>query len=301
MRLFALASGSILALAATAGQTALPSTLTQDFAALTDAASLTVVYTVKVGADAPTPYKLVLSHPGSFLLTMPTGTGVSDGKTVTTYTAATNKYSQQPYSDAWAVGFTHRPDVLPWAPFLLKDAATDVEAAKVGEARKVGGCDTDSGAINLKKGPSGVLYLDKKSHIARGALVSQEGKETLLVTKSVVVGKDPVGAEMFVFTPPTGASLEQTMATASFTSVKTMIADRCMPCHAAARPRAGVNLETYEGVKATVVPGDPTNSLLIKSVKGDGVRKMPLGNHPALNADEIKMWSDWIAAGAKND
>ncbi len=298
MRSLALVSGSIIALAAAAGQTSLPTPLTQDFAALGAASSLTVVYTVKMGADAALPYKLVLSRPSAFRLTTPTGYVVSDGTTVTTYTTATNRYAQSPYSDAWAKGFSHRLDVLPWAPFLLKDGASDVDTAKAGESRKVAGFDTDSVAVGLKKGPSAVLYLDKKNHVSRGALISQDGKETLLVAKEVTIGKAPEAPDTFVFTPPAGASMEAPAVT--FTQVKALIDDRCMPCHAAARPRAGVNLGTYEGVMANVKPGDADGSLLIKSVKGDGVRKMPLGNHPALSADEIKMWSDWIAAGAKN-
>lgn len=299
MRPLALVSGSIIALAAAAGQSSLPAALIQDFAALSTAPSLTVVYTVKSGSDAPLPYKLVLSRPGAFRLTTPKGYIVSDGTTVTIYTSATNHYSQSPYSDDWAMTFAHRPEVMPWAPFLLKNAADDVEAAKMGESRKVGGADTDSVAVSLKKGPSAVLYLDKKSHVARGALLTQDGKETLLVTKQVTFGKEPEKAETFAFAAPAGATKEAPAVT--FAQVKALIDDRCMPCHAAARPRAGVNLGTYEGVSQTVKAGDPDGSLLIKSVKGDGVRKMPLGNHPALSADEIKMWSDWIAAGAKND
>ena len=204
MRALALLSGSLLALAATAGQTGLPPTLTQDFAVLAAAPSLTVGYTVKTGADAAMPYRLVLSRPGAFRLTTPTGFVVSDGTTVTTYTTATNRYAQEPYTDAWAMAFSHRPEVLPWAPFLLKDAAMDVETAKAGESRKVGGFDVDSVAIGLKKGPSVVLYLDRKTHVARGALLSQEGKETLLVTKEVLIGKGPASAEAFAFKAPRG-------------------------------------------------------------------------------------------------
>lgn len=296
MRTLALMSGGVFLFAA-AQQPNLPAPLKRNFDTLAAAPSLTATYKVQTIGEAAETYKLVLSRPTAFRLTSPTGYVVGDGKTVTTYVKAKNSYTQVPYTDAWATEFARRPEVVAWGAYLSKSPATDIVAAKAGASRKIGGADTTEVDVSAKKIESYTLYLDKKLGVARGALVKTGEKQILVTASDVQIGKETVAPTEFAFTAPEGSTKEEPAGT--YLTVKALIDERCMPCHGGANPRAGIALNTYEGIMATVVPGDPAGSLLVKSVKGDGVRKMPLGNHPALNASEIKMLESWIANGAK--
>lgn len=296
MRAFAYLSGSVVALAAAVGQVTLPAPLARHLETLGKAPSLTVSYTVKVGSDAPAPYKLVLSRPGGFRLTTPGGFVVSDGKTVTTFVAATKRYSTVPYSP---LALTKIGEASAWGPFFGKDATPEFTGATVGATRTVLGTKVTEVRTETKTGAPVTLFIDGKLGIARGWSVKNGEAETLVLAKTIEIGKEPLPADTFAFVPPEGASKDA--PTATYAQVSALIMDRCMGCHSTGGHRAGVVLDTYDGVKATVVPGDPAGSLLVKSVRGDGVRKMPLGNHPALTEDEIQQWQGWILAGAKKD
>lgn len=296
MRPLALIPGAILALAATAGQNSLPAPLVKDLETLGTAPSLNVDYIVKVGAEGPVNYRLVLSRPGQFRLTTPGGFVVSDGTTVTTYVAATKKYTAVPYTPG-ALG--RIGEAAAWAPFFGKEATPAYTAAKVGASRKMGGADVTEVTAETKTGAPVTLFIDKKLGVVRGWSVKNGETETLVVAKTIAIGKAPLSAEGFAFVAPEGATKDVPAVT--FTQVHALVMDRCMGCHSTTRHTAGVVLDTYEGTKAVVVPGDPAGSLLVKSVKGDGVRLMPLGNHPKLTPEEIRQWEGWVLAGAKND
>ena len=295
MRPLALASGSLVALAA-AYQATLPAPLVRDLETLGKAPSLTVVYTVKRGADAPAPYRLELSRPGGFRLTTPGGFVVGDGKTVTTYVAATKRYSTVPYTPT---ALAKIGEAAAWAPFFGKEATPEYTAAKAGVSRKIGKDEVTEVTAETKTGAPVTLYLDKRLGVARGWSTKNGETETLVLAKTIVIGKERLPAEGFAFVPPEGA--EKLVPSTTFTAVNALIQDRCMPCHGGDRPRAGISLATYKGVVQIVVPGDPAGSLLVKSVKGDGVRLMPLGNHPKLTKEEIESWESWVLAGAKDD
>lgn len=301
MRKLALASLALLSFGAAVGWVPLPTALAKGFDVLAKAPSLSVEYSLRKGDGAPVAYKLLLGKPNAFRLTDPNGYMVSDGKTVTTYTNATKTYSETPLTEAWLAEFAHRPEIMPWAAFFQKAPADEFLSAAAAAPRKIGGVDTDAVSFEPKKGLGGTLYLDRESGVARAATLGPSREPTLVVATKVEVGKLSLRADPgpFAFVPPAGAVKTVPVVTVAFADVKALIDDRCMPCHAGATPKAGIKLDTYEGIVATVVPGDPKASLLIKSVKGEGVRKMPLGNHPALTEAEIAAWSAWIEAGAK--
>ena len=289
-------SGGVFLVAAVQ-QANLPAPLKRNYETLAATPSLTAVYKVQTIGEAPEPYRLTLSRPNAFKMSYPNGYVVSDGTTVTTYTKDKNSYAQAPYTDAWAADFARRPEVIAWGAYLLKTPAADVVAARAGAMSKTTGVATLPVEISAKKVESYTLYLDPKTGVARGALVKTGEKQILVTATEVTLGKEAAKPEEFAFVAPAGATKEEPAGT--FVTVNALLQERCMPCHSASRNTAGVNLSTYEGIAATLTPGDPTGSLLVKSVKGDGVRKMPLGNHPALNASEIKMIESWIANGAK--
>ena len=299
MRRLVLLTASTLVLSALAQQASLPAPLKRSFDVLKAAQSLRVEGTVQTG-DAPVmPYKLLLAKPNAFRLTTPTGFVVSDGKTVTTYTEATKSYTEVPLTDDGLAEFVRRPEIMPWAAFFQKAPGDEFVSVAAGTPRKNDEFATDAISFEPKRGTGGTLYLDRKLGVVRTASLGPASKPTVVQAKTIKLGTTPEAPSAFAFVAPEGSTKAMDAPVVAFASVKALIDDRCMPCHGGDKPRAGVKLDTYEGVVATVVPGDPKASLLVKSVKGDGVRKMPLGNHPALTPVEIKVWEDWISAGAQ--
>ncbi|MDQ6705746.1 MAG: DUF1549 domain-containing protein, partial [Acidobacteriota bacterium] len=80
-------------------------------------------------------------------------------------------------------------------------------------------------------------------------------------------------------------------------------AQRCVGCHGGANPQAGLSLTTRNatlkgGITGpAIVPGNGSESLLIKRVSGKACQLMPLSG-PKLTAVEIKSLSDWIDQNA---
>ena len=63
--------------------------------------------------------------------------------------------------------------------------------------------------------------------------------------------------------------------------------------------KGGVFLESYNDIMDYVVPGDPENSMLYKSLIGDGMQRMP--PDAPLPDEMIRTIYDWIAQGALNN
>ena len=116
------------------------------------------------------------------------------------------------------------------------------------------------------------------------------GSATLLAASAAVVraGENPADAQ---------AKLKFFEA-----KVRPLLADRCYSCHSGEHPKAGLLLDTREGVMKgaasgpAVVPGDPEHSPLINVTHYDGKIKMPpMGK---LDASEIATLTQWVTMGA---
>lgn len=298
MRALAIISLGVFALAA-AQQAVLPIPLADHYKTLADAPSLTLDYTMRTIGEAPAAYKLVLSKPGEFKLTTPTGYVVSDGKTVTTYTTAKKSYTQEEFTPAWVTAFAKKPEVMAWGAYLQKDPASTVEAARAVTAKEIMTITTIPVEISFKKSSQTVtLYIDPKLKVARGLLLKSDAKEILVFAKTVEIGKEPLPDTQFAFVAPEGSKKEEVAVDASYTGVQAILTANCMPCHSADHHRGGFDLTNYAGVSTAVKAGDSANSVLVKAVKGVGARKMPPGDH-SLTSDQIKTIETWINAGAK--
>ena len=109
-------------------------------------------------------------------------------------------------------------------------------------------------------------------------------------------------------TPP--ANTENTSAannanaTSGWPAVQAAFNTNCMPCHSAKVHRSGLDLTSYESSMkggqhgALVKAGDPDNSLLVQYLTGKKKPQMPMNRAP-LGADQLKVVTDWIKAGAK--
>jgi hypothetical protein len=86
--------------------------------------------------------------------------------------------------------------------------------------------------------------------------------------------------------------------------VKPILVKRCIRCHGAVEPEAGLRLDTaaslMEGGDSgpVIEPGQPDDSELILAVEGKGVsRRMPLKEPPLPDRDIARLRA-WVAAGA---
>jgi mono/diheme cytochrome c family protein len=93
-------------------------------------------------------------------------------------------------------------------------------------------------------------------------------------------------------------------AAGSYAAVQQVFNANCAACHGQGRPRAGINLTSFDAVMAggrkgpIVKASDPDGSLLVQALHGtNGAKQMPPKG--ALAADQIKIIEDWVKAGAK--
>ncbi|MCX7799622.1 MAG: c-type cytochrome [Fimbriimonadales bacterium] len=89
----------------------------------------------------------------------------------------------------------------------------------------------------------------------------------------------------------------------AFAPVAEVLERRCIGCHAAGGKK-GYDFRSFESLMAggrsgpAVVPGGPANSLILRAVRGQGVRRMPPAGEP-LSEEDIRKIEAWIADGAK--
>lgn len=89
--------------------------------------------------------------------------------------------------------------------------------------------------------------------------------------------------------------------------VRPILQQKCQGCHQPAKLQGELLLTSYEGFAKggtkglEWVPGKPEESRVIKHLKAlDNHALMPKGD-PALPADQVRLFEDWIRQGAKDD
>ena len=91
------------------------------------------------------------------------------------------------------------------------------------------------------------------------------------------------------------------------THIRPVLAQRCYPCHSAAKtaaPQGGLALDSAAGIRkggnsgAAITPGDPDASLLIKAIRRTEKKlSMPPGPN-GLDAENVAQFEAWVKAGA---
>ncbi len=88
--------------------------------------------------------------------------------------------------------------------------------------------------------------------------------------------------------------------------IQPVLQKQCQGCHQPASKSSGLDLTTFAGFAkggrrgASFQAGSPDSSLVVKYINGDLQPRMPIGGAP-LNADQVRAFKEWIAAGAKDD
>jgi hypothetical protein len=120
--------------------------------------------------------------------------------------------------------------------------------------------------------------------------------DTLVPTVELIPTSAPTDAPAATDTPAA--------ATVSFANdVMPILQSRCINCHGGQDTKEGLSFASYETLMAgsqngpVIVPGDPTNSLLIQLIQ-EG--KMPKRG-PKLTPDQLQILIDWILTGALNN
>jgi WD40 repeat protein/mono/diheme cytochrome c family protein len=92
---------------------------------------------------------------------------------------------------------------------------------------------------------------------------------------------------------------------ASYQAVDAIIQEKCIACHNHTTRKGELNLENFTALinggkrGVPVIPGQASESLLVKYIEGTMQPRMPLGDQ--LSAAEIKIIKAWIDAGAKEE
>src|ERR1700749_1619742 len=107
----------------------------------------------------------------------------------------------------------------------------------------------------------------------------------------------------------TGQAATDEAATPEFytTKVQPIFQVNCYRCHGGMNHRGGLNIQTraamlkggHEG--PVLIPGDPTNSLLVRLIRHEGPPKDPLPlppKQPKLSDADIATVERWVKAGA---
>lgn len=105
------------------------------------------------------------------------------------------------------------------------------------------------------------------------------------------------------------AHAQEPAAVSYYKDLRPIFQQHCNGCHQPAKPMGGFVMTNHadlfkagERGKAGIVAGKPAQSYLVEQVKvhDNGKAEMPKGRDP-LNPIQIKLISDWIAQGAKDD
>jgi cytochrome c len=91
------------------------------------------------------------------------------------------------------------------------------------------------------------------------------------------------------------------------TKVQPIFQANCYRCHGGMNHRGGLNIQTRAGMLKgghdgpVLIPGDPTNSLLVRLIRHEGPPKDPMPmppKQPKLSDADIATVERWVKAGA---
>lgn len=296
--LLALAATSVFAIGAVY-QAQLPAALGTHFDKLEGAKTLNVEYTFQKIGGARMPIKLSFSKQNQFVFDSPETRVVCDGTQLVTLTKKDATYTEEPVTETNIAAFASRLELTPWRALFQKDTRKELVAAAAGSRRNLSGNEVTEVAVTFKNGMTGTYFVDNKLGFARGANLKAKGEDSLILASKIEIDKE-TPATTFKFVAPAGAKKkEPAPAAPAYEDVQAIFTQSCMPCHNSQNRKAGLDLTNYEGAKMGVVPGDAAGSIIVKSLRGQGARQMPLRAAP-LPEEKIKQIEAWINAGASN-
>ena len=291
MKLLLLSSLAVLTSALM--QSDLPGAVKGHVAILHDAKSLKVTFTINKLGGGLEKGSLVYSKTGMYKIDMPTKLVESDGKLVWTLDKQANTYTEMPAS----VAATKDPAVWAWAAFFNVDALKGTKDYVAKEPKTIRGSLVTEYTAKMANDKPFSLYLDAKTGVARG---TSNADAVVLAQGDIMIGKVEMDIKDFTFVPPADAKKVEKPAADSVTyaQVETLLKANCMPCHSSGTMKAGLSVESYEGVMRKVTAGNAMGSALFRTISGPKP-SMPQGRSPLAKAD-VDTIEAWINGGAKN-
>jgi cytochrome c553 len=168
--------------------------------------------------------------------------------------------------------------------------------------------------IRTDVGKVASLVSRKKIDEAEEALKDAEGRLDKLVQEADPPETDPllravkraIETQRNILAKATGGKTGPP-AVSFAEDVAPILSDKCLGCHGANNPRAGLRMDTFASMEIggrsgrVLVPGNPRVSLLFQKITAlDPQARMPQ-NAPPLSEKEILTIANWIAAGAQFD
>jgi outer membrane lipoprotein-sorting protein len=293
MKFFILSSAMAVLGTAFLPQTDLPGVVKSHVSILQEAKSLKAEFTVTKLSGGLEKGTLVYSKTGMYKIDMPSKLIESDGKMVWTFNKQANSYTEMPASLAPTKEF----NVWAWAAFFSTDALKGTKDYVVKGNRTIKGIPVTEYLAKMANDKAFSLFMDLKTGVARGASNSEV---VIMAQGDIVLGKEAMDIKDFTFMPPAGAKKEEKPAESSITysQVETILKANCLPCHSSGNRKAGLSVDSYEGVMAKIVAGNAMNSGLFRSIAGPRAT-MPQGKAPLAKTD-LDIIEGWIKAGAKN-
>lgn len=113
----------------------------------------------------------------------------------------------------------------------------------------------------------------------------------------IIVGVSAFAPHGLAFAPPEKSPPPDPVDVAFFEKrVRPVLIEQCVSCHGPELQLGKVRLDTAEGLRATLTPGDPKNSRLLRAMHYNGPVKMPpSGKRPDT---EIAALTEWVKRGA---
>ncbi len=306
--LWSLAPGAGLLLLGFTLQSSVPAAIKPHVDALTAAKSLSGKVTATPVGGAPVKFAFAYSRSGSFKIEGADSSVFFDGKSLTEYSSLSKTYKVTPADQADWKKLVSDAKVWAWAAFFSPTLLGELDAATKGRSRTVAGEALTEVTVRFAKTPTKfVTLLTDAKGIAKGFTFKEGDKETIVLAQELTLGAAEPDASLFAFVPPAGATLakvEETSASGGkWADVQAIFNRTCMPCHNAQTRRSGYDLSSYEAVVGNAMGvrvSSPDDSMILKSVRGDGARLMPQGRQ-RLSKEQIDTIASWIKAGAKKD
>lgn len=291
MKLFLLSSALAIVASGLVSQSDLPGPVKGHLTLLQDAKSLKVNFSVTKLSGGVEKGSLVYSKVGMYKIDTASKLIESDGKLLWTLDKQANTYTEIPASLAPTKDFA----VWAWAPFFSAEALKGSKEYVAKGSRTLRGSAVSEYTAKMANDKPFTLFLDDKTGVARGA---GNADFIVLATGDITVSKDAIDAKDFTFVPPADAKKVEKPAEVSYAQVEAILKANCLPCHSAGNRKAGLSVDSYDGVMAKVTAGNGAGSSLYRSVAGPRA-SMPQGRAPLSKADTDTIKA-WIDGGAKN-
>lgn len=110
---------------------------------------------------------------------------------------------------------------------------------------------------------------------------------------------------IFLLLGLTGLTRVDAAENPTYDTLAPIFAQRCVMCHSGDSAPKGLKLDSYDSLLKgsasgpVVQAGDPAASELVRRLKGISQPRMPMTGPPYLTDDEIALFENWIADGAK--